>query len=132
MVLNFSNIEEGNIGLVLYYIEDIIPMTDEQRQYIIDQDTKAALYALSQSAALNPNQGYVDVQSEILKARSQGAKRAEDLRKQLVQKATHHQVGQKESIDELLNIEKKHNFRGWVDPESTSVLINYTKQNEST
>ena len=132
MVLNFSNIEDGIIGLVLYYIEETIPMSDEQQQYIVDQDTKAALYALSQSATLNPNQGYIDIQAEITKARMQGTKRAEDLRKQLVQKATHHQVGQKESIDELLTIEKKPNFRGWVDPESTSGLINYTEQNEST
>ena len=125
-------IRNGNIGVIYWYEEVVLPMTEEERQYIIDQDTKAALYALSQSASLNPNQGYIDIQAEITKARTQGTKRAEDLRKQLVQKATHHQVGQKESIDELLNIERKHNFRGWVDPESTSVLINYTKQNEST
>ena len=125
-------IRNGNIGVIYWYEEVVLPMTEEERQYIIDQDTKAALYALSQSASLNPNQGYIDIQAEITKARTQGTKRAEDLRKQLVQKATHHQVGQKESIDELLTIEKKPNFRGWVDPESTSVLINYTEQNEST
>lgn len=125
MVLNFSNIESGNIGLVLYYIEEIIPMTDEQRQYIIDQDTKAALYALSQSATLNPNQGYVDIQAEIDKARKAGHKRAEDLRKRMVQISTHHQVGQHESINELIEIERKPNFRGWVDPESVNTLINY-------
>ena len=125
-------IRNGNIGVIYWYEEVVLPMTEEERQYIIDQDTKAALYALSQSATLNPNQGYIDIQAEITKARTQGTKRAEDLRKQLVQKATHHQVGQKESIDELLTIEKKPNFRGWVDPESTSVLINYTEQNEST
>jgi len=122
-ILSYDNSSINSIGLVYYYIEVIMPMTDEQRQYIIDQDTKAALYAISQSHAINPSQGYVDIQSEIIKARTQGSKRANDIRKTLIQKSVYHQVGQQESIDELVEIERHKDFRGWLNPDLISHLI---------
>jgi len=116
---------KGQIGVIYWYEEETMPMTDEQRQYIIDQDAKAAMYALIQSAALNPSQGYVDVQAEYEKARRQGAKRAEDLQKNRVMKKTHTQVGQKESQDEILEIERKPEFRGWQNPDIIEHLLNF-------
>jgi cell fate (sporulation/competence/biofilm development) regulator YlbF (YheA/YmcA/DUF963 family) len=118
-------LQDGHIGVVYWYEEEIMPMTDEQRQYIIDQDAKAAMYALIQSSTLNPNQGYVDVQAEYQKARRNGEVRAENIRKTRVLKQTHHQVGQVESIEELIEIEKKPHFRGWENPDIVSSLINY-------
>ena len=120
-------LQGGHIGVVYWYEEEIMAMSDEQRQYIIDQDAKAAMYALIQSSTLNPNQGYVDVQAEYQKARRNGEVRAENIRKTRVLKRTHHQVGQKESIDELIEIEKKPQFRGWENPDIISSLINYKK-----
>ena len=118
-------LSKGQIGVIYWYEDVTMPMTDAQRQYIIDQDAKAAMYALIQSAALNPNQGYVDVQAEYEKARRQGAKRAEDLQQNRVLKKTHTQVGQKESQDEILAIERKPEFRGWQNPEIIEELLNY-------
>ena len=59
-------IRNGNIGVIYWYEEVVLPMTEEERQYIIDQDTKAALYALSQSATLNPNQGYIEKEKVLI------------------------------------------------------------------
>ena len=69
-------LQTGNIGLVYWNEEVITPMSEEQRQQIIDQDSRASMYALIQSATLNPNQGYIDVQEEYAKSRRQGAERA--------------------------------------------------------
>jgi len=123
-------LQTGNIGLVYWNEEVITPMSEEQRQQIIDQDSRASMYALIQSATLNPNQGYIDVQEEYAKSRRQGAERAEGLRKTTVVKKAHTQIGQKESIEELLEIEKNQAFRGWHDPELISRLINYKTEEE--
>ena len=123
-MIDYNNLIEGHIGTVHYFIEKTLPMSDAQQQKIVDGDSRAAMYAILQSAALG-GQEPIDIQQAFNKSRMDGAKRAEDLRKQRVEKRTHHQIGQKESIEELKQIEKDPDFRGWYNPDIASRLIQW-------
>ena len=124
-MIDYNQLVQGHIGTVHFYVEEILPMSDEQRQTIVDQDSRAAMYAIIQSSVADPGAGMVNIQQAFEKSRRDGQQRAEDLTKLRVDKFTYHQIGQKESIQELKEIEAKVNFRGWYNPDIVSTLINW-------
>lgn len=127
MQLSWQNLKNGQIGLIEYYVEVEMPMSSEQEQRIVDKDVGSALNALLRKTTLNPGVAAdINIQDYYMKARMNARDRADQMRKVQKKEAVYHQVGQAESIQELIELEKKPNFRGWVNIELAMTLKEWT------
>lgn len=114
MVITQGNLKTGFIGEVLYYIEKNLPEpTQNEKERIRDSYIRSKFNALMNQAVRN-NDSF-DPIAEFQKTWKEGSKQNTN-QKILVTQGIYHQVGQQESIQELLEIESKPHFKGWQDP----------------
>lgn len=123
MVITQTNLKTGFIGEVLYYIEKNLPEpTQNEKERLRDSYIRSKFNALMNQAVRN-NDSF-DPIAEFQKSWKEGSDQNTNQRI-LIPKGIYHQVGQQESIQELLNLEKKPGFKGWQDPYIIDQLLNW-------
>jgi len=113
MANDFTRLVTGSIGQLSYHKKNKIKLSPEQTQKKIDEFTSARINAMITQQCLGHG---ADLSQAYSKSRSDSK---EDL-KLITQNTTintiHYQIGQKDSYDELTQIESEPDFSGWVDP----------------
>ena len=111
----FYELIPGTIGTVHYIIDASKGMSETEKQKLVDQMSNALMraflnnvtYGLSGPSPMSPEEAFA-------KSRKDSWSEIEDRWNET--KEIHVQVGQEESYNMILKIEKIEGFRGWMNP----------------
>lgn len=124
MVITQANLKSGFIGEVLYYIEKKLPgPTQEEKENLRDSYVRSKINALMNQSVMNNDDSF-DPVAEFQRSWKEGSNQNTN-QSILVPKGIYHQVGQKESIQELIKIENLPGFKGWQDPYIIDQLLTW-------
>ncbi len=127
---NFYDLEVGAIGYIMYKKNMLLSMNDGEKQSYIDQAANARMRAFINNVTygMTINDEGLDNQTMInnafAKARKDSFGDLEDGNVGIELVSIPVQIGQKESLDLIENLEKREYFSGWADPN----LVNLIKQ----
>ncbi|MFA5722857.1 MAG: hypothetical protein WC979_01280 [Candidatus Pacearchaeota archaeon] len=114
------------IGTVRYNWESQESIPDSQKQAYVDGYTNEMMHALVQRSILNPGD-VGDPTVEFMKAREAAKKLLEDSGMTTILKSLELQVGNKECLDYLFQIERNPKFKGWENQALINAYIIETK-----
>ncbi len=125
---NFYNLEVGAIGYIMYRKNMLLSMNDGEKQSYIDQAANARMRAFINNVTygMTTNDEGLDNQTMInnafVKARKDSFGDLEDGNVGIELVAVPVQIGQKESLDLIENLEKREYFSGWADPNLVNLI----------
>ena len=125
----FYDMQDGAIGTILYNKNMLLGMPEEEKQAYVSRASNARMrqFLNNMTYGMNGN-GPTDPAAAYMKAREDSWGDLEDGMMGLEQRGIQIQIGQKESYDAILNMEKKEDFAGWVNP----IFVNIIKEQFNT
>lgn len=113
--LNLNNLQKGNIGLIHFYLKvSETEPSQEEKEKTRDDFVRKRLNAMMKKS-IRGNEP-IDIEQEFMKSWNKGNEISNYRNMKIIPFSTYHQVGQKESLQELLKIEQRSDFYGWLNP----------------
>lgn len=118
--INFYDLIPNSIGNISY--KKVLKISDEEKQKIVSKNSNERMRAFLNNFTYGmTGNDPIDIQATFIKSREDSWN---DLEEFYETKYLTVQIGQKESIEAIGNIEKQEWFRGWENPYFVDLIKN--------